>query len=88
MPLPSTSRPKTVAIPTASSGNVTFAEWRVKMTFRKGIELGPYKLASSFELDICGTNKFEIDESSGKIRCLRVYHETSSAMQLAAKHTE
>ena len=68
--------------------NVAFAEWEVTMEFRKGAQIGPFKLAKNFTVKLRGANKFDFDAETGLIQTLRVYHETSTVGRLAQENAE
>ena len=69
-----------------ASPDVIMAEWQAKITFRAGAQIGPYQLAQNFTVDLRGVNKFEFAANTNLIRCLRIYHETTTVAQLAEKH--
>ena len=67
----------------AENRDFVMAEWTVNMTFREGAKLGHLKLTKPFDVELRGINKFEFEPNSDKIKCLRIYHETTTVLQKA-----
>jgi limonene-1,2-epoxide hydrolase len=81
-----TERREFEVLTTAQEGDMAFAEWRVRMTFRAGAKVGPCELASPFEVELRGVNSFEFEPGSELIKTMRVYHETTTVARLAGEH--
>jgi hypothetical protein len=72
----------------AEGPDFIMAEWQVKMTFRQGAKIGNIEVGEPFDVQLRGINKFEFLPNSDKIRCLRIYHETSSVSQKAQQYAK
>lgn len=72
----------------ANDGDFVFTEWRTHLKFREGAKIGPFELATSFEVELRGVNSFEFEANSELIKCLRVYHETTTVARLASEHAK
>ncbi|GEM_PF-6445364 len=59
---------------------VAMVEWIGKLTYRKGAIVAGLEVTNPFTLELRGINRF--DFINDKVRCLRVYHETTSVMNL------
>ncbi len=83
-----TSKRQFKVIETAEGKDCVMIEWQAKLDFRLGAKIGPWELASPFEVELRGINKFEFATGTNLIRCLRIYHETTSVAQLAQKNAK
>ncbi len=81
-----TERREFEVLTVAETTDKALAEWRVRMTFRPGAKIGPFELASGFEVELRGVNSFEFEPGSDSLHCLRVYHETTTVARLAGEH--
>jgi hypothetical protein len=71
----------------AEDGRFALAEWQADLAFRPGAKVGPFELSTGFNATLRGVNKFKFD-GEGLIKCLRIYHETSTVSQLAQQHAK
>ncbi|MBS3144887.1 nuclear transport factor 2 family protein [Candidatus Woesearchaeota archaeon] len=65
---------------------VAMVEWTAKLTYRTGAIVAGLAVARPFTLELRGINRF--DFTNDKISCLRVYHETSSVLNLVKEHAK
>ncbi len=70
----------------AISHDSVMIEWQAKLSFRAGAKIGSWEVVSPFEAELRGVNKFEFTPGTDFIRCLRIYHETTTVSQLAQKN--
>lgn len=61
-------------------GDRAMVEWRASLTYKQGALVGGIKVTQPFTLTLRGINRF--DFKNDKISCLRVYHETTTVLQL------
>ena len=83
-----TERREFEVLTVAEAGDKALAEWRVRMSFRPGAKIGPFELASGFDVELRGVNSFEFEPGSELISTLRVYHETTTVARLAGEHAK
>ena len=68
------------------NGDAAVAEWEVRMSFRAGANVAGHVLATGFEVQLRGMNKFDFKPNSDLVSCLRVFHETTSVGRLAKEN--
>lgn len=83
-----TSKRKFEILEISKSKNKIMVEWQTKLTFRAGIKIAQWQVSEPFEAEFGGVNVFEFLPGSNKIKCLRIYHETSTVAQLAQLHSK
>ena len=66
--------------------NKAMVEWTAQLTYRKDATVAGFTLARPFTVALRGINKFEFNKD--KIRCLRIYHETTTVMHLVKEHAQ
>lgn len=69
-------------------GDAAVAEWEVSIRFRADANVAGHVLATGFDVQLRGMNKFDFRANSDLVSCLRVYHETSSVAKLAAENAK
>ncbi|MGB0064868.1 MAG: nuclear transport factor 2 family protein [Terracidiphilus sp.] len=71
----------------ARQGSKIFASWRGHLRFKAGVVFGPgVCTAEPFEIELSGVCEFDFTEG-GAIHSLLIAHETTTATQMAMKHT-
>ena len=61
--------------------NLVLTEWEARLTYRKGAQVAGVVVGKSFNFSLKGMSRF--DFVGEKIKCLRIYHETTTAVNLA-----
>src|SRR3989338_4494955 len=64
---------------------IILAEWKASLTYRAGVLVGDSTVKKPFTFELRGVNRFDI--AQGKITCLRIYHETTTAARLAKENS-
>ena len=61
-------------------------EWIAQLTYKKGATVAGFVVTRPFTVELRGINRF--DFADDKIRCLRIYHETTTVMNLVKEHAQ
>jgi ketosteroid isomerase-like protein len=77
-----TSRRNFEIMEVVEENNIVYAWWHARLTFREGVSFGPVTTRRHFDLDVQGVCRFRLDEND-EVQELDVFHETTSAFQLA-----
>ena len=64
--------------------DVIYARWQADIVFRRGASFGPVVARRSFRLELQGVCRFKLD-GEGHVVELDVFHETTTALNLAIK---
>lgn len=64
--------------------NLALVEWKAELKYKKGAQVAGVEVAEPFILELRGVNRFDFRD--GKIQCLRIYHETTTVVNLAKEH--
>ena len=67
------------------NGTMGLVEWRALLTFRAGALIAENTVKTPFTLTLRGATRFDFE--GDKITCVRMYHETTSFVQMAKEHS-
>ena len=65
--------------------SLAMVEWGAVLTYKKGALVAGMEIKTPFNLKLRGINRFDFTDN--KISCLRVYHETSTVIDLVKNNS-